>query len=144
MKDTQLYGEILGIRKPWKVMDVRVSLADDEVQVTVARAGGKLTCPKCGKSCAGYDQRTRRWRHLDTCQLKTLLVADVPRVQCSEHGVVTVSVPWAEPGSGFTVLFEGLVINWLKAASTRGYTRFCSSTWCSNALLRHVECIFGQ
>ena len=45
-------------------------------------------------------------------------MADVPRVQCSEHGVVTVSVPWAEPGSGFTVLFEALVINWLKAAST--------------------------
>ena len=111
MKDTQLYSQILGIRKPWKVMNVQVSLADDEVQVTVARDGGKLRCPKCGKTCGGYDQRSRRWRHLDTCQLKTLLVADVPRVQCSEHGVVTVSVPWAEPGSGFTVLFEGLVIN---------------------------------
>uniref|UniRef100_UPI003AF8C5AA hypothetical protein n=1 Tax=Thiolapillus sp. TaxID=2017437 RepID=UPI003AF8C5AA len=42
-------------------------------------------------------------------------VADVPRVKCKEHGVVTVSVPWAEPGSGFTAMFEALVIDWLQA-----------------------------
>ena len=129
MKDTQLYSQILGISKPWKVVNVQISLADDEVQVTVARDGGKLTCPKCGKTGPGYDQRTRRWRHLDTCQLKTLLVADVPRMQCAEHGVVTVSVPWAEPGSGFTALFEALVINWLKAASTSAVSERLRLSW---------------
>jgi len=40
-----------------------------------------LVCRQCGKPCPGYDKRVRRWRHLDTCQLKTVLVADVPRVQ---------------------------------------------------------------
>ena len=129
MKDTQLYSQILGIKKPWKVMNVQISLSDDEVQVTVVRDGGKLRCPKCGKTGPGYDQRTRRWRHLDTCQLKTLLVADVPRVQCAEHGVVTVSVPWAEPGSGFTALFEALVINWLKAASTSAVSERLRLSW---------------
>ena len=61
--------------------------------------------------------------------MKTLLVADVPRVQCSEHGVVTVSVPWAEPGSGFTMLFEALVINWLKAASTSAVSDRLRVSW---------------
>jgi transposase len=129
MKGTQLYSQILGIRKPWKVMNVQLSLPDDEVQVTVVRDGGKLTCPNCGQSCPGYDQRTRRWRHLDTCQLKTVLVADVPRVNCAGHGVVTVSVPWAEPGSGFTALFEALVINWLKAASTSAVSERLQLSW---------------
>jgi len=41
----------------------------------------------------------------------------VPRVSCEEHGVVQVSVPWAEGGSRFTALFESLVIDWLKEAS---------------------------
>jgi len=50
-------------------------------------------------------------------------VADVPRVECSEHGVVTVDVPWAEPGSGFTALFEALVIDWLKEASVLAVSR---------------------
>lgn len=108
MKDTQLYSQILGIEKPWKVAEVKVSLADDEVEVRVTHSGSKLNCPQCGKKCPGYDKRQRRWRHLDTCQLKTVLVSDVPRVKCPEHGVVTVSVPWAEPGSGFTALFEAL------------------------------------
>ncbi len=129
MKDTELYSQILGIEKPWKVVEVQVSLADDEVQVMVAREGGKFLCPKCGKACPGYDQRPRRWRHLDTCQLKTVLLADVPRVQCAEHGVVTVSIPWAEPGSGFTALFEALVINWLKQASTSAVSERLRLSW---------------
>lgn len=129
MKDTQLYSQILGITKPWKVTDVKVSLADDEVEVTVIHGGGKLVCPQCGEKCPGYDKRQRRWRHLDTCQLKTLLVADVPRVKCAEHGVVTVSVPWAEPGSGFTALFEALVIDWLKEASISAVSERLRLSW---------------
>ncbi len=129
MRDTQLYSQILGIEKPWKVIDVQVSLADDQVEVSVEYGGGKLRCSKCGKICPGYDKRQRRWRHLDTCQLKTLLVADIPRVECSEHGVVTVSVPWAEPGSGFTALFEALVIDWLKEASTSAVSKRLRLSW---------------
>jgi len=129
MKDTQLYSQILGIEKPWKVTDVQVSLADDEVEVAVEHGGSKLKCPTCGKTCPGYDKRQRRWRHLDTCQLKTILVAEVPRVECSEHGVVTVSVPWAEPGSGFTALFEALVIDWLKEASTSAVSDRLRLSW---------------
>ena len=129
MKDTQLYSQILGIQKPWKVTSVNVSLADDEVEVQVQHGGGKLKCPKCGQVCPGYDKRRRRWRHLDTCQLKTLLVADVPRVECKEHGVVTVEVPWAEPGSGFTALFEALVIDWLKTAAVSAVAERLRLSW---------------
>ncbi|TCO75049.1 ISL3 family transposase [Chromatocurvus halotolerans] len=129
MKDTQLYSQILGIQKPWKVSSVNVSLADDEVEVEVNYAGDKLSCPRCGTACPRYDKRRRRWRHLDTCQLKTLLVADVPRVECQEHGVVTVDVPWAEPGSGFTALFEALVIDWLKTAAVSAVAERLRLSW---------------
>ncbi|MFA5628416.1 MAG: ISL3 family transposase, partial [Thiohalomonadaceae bacterium] len=64
MKDTQLYSQILGIQKPWKVTSVSVSLEDDEVEVQVQHGGSNLVCPKCGKACPGYDNRPRRWRHL--------------------------------------------------------------------------------
>jgi transposase len=129
MKDTQLYSQILGIQKPWKVTSVNVSLADDEVEVHVQHGSGKLKCPKCGQVCPGYDRRPRRWRHLDTCQLKTVLVADVPRVKCNEHGVVTVDVPWAESGSGFTALFEALVIDWLKTAAVSAVAERLRLSW---------------
>ena len=35
----------------------------------------------------------------------------VPRSNCSEHGVQSVVVPWAREGSGFTLLFEALVMS---------------------------------
>lgn len=38
-------------------------------------------------------------------------------------------VPWAEPGSGFTVLFEALVIDWLKEASTLAVSRQMKLSW---------------
>ena len=57
------------------------------------------------------------------------MVADVPRVECSEHGVVTVAVPWSEPGSGFTALFEALVIDWLKEASIAAVSRRLQLSW---------------
>jgi len=130
MRDIQLYAQILGIVSPWRVTGVELASVKEEVKVMVeAEAGTLHTCPTCGTECAGYDKRRRQWRHLDTCQYKTILVADVPRVQCKEHGVVTVAVPWATPGSGFTALFEALVIDWLKEASTQAVSRQMSLSW---------------
>lgn len=130
MKDTDLYAQILGIQAPWTVADVKLTLAAGEVSVFVEHDSAvPLACPKCGATSPGYDKRRRKWRHLDTCQYKTMLVADVPRVQCPEHGVVTVEVPWSEPGSGFTALFEALVIDWLKEATISAVSRQMKLSW---------------
>ena len=130
MRDKDLYAQILGIKSPWQVSGVDLNVAGGEVTVQVEQEKGvKSCCPTCGKESPGYDSRPRRWRHLDTCQYKTILVAEVPRVQCEAHGVVTVSVPWAESGSGFTAMFEALVIDWLKEASTLGVSRLMKLSW---------------
>jgi transposase len=43
--------------------------------------------------------------------------------------VKTIGVPWAEPGSPFTALFEALVIDWLRAANTQATARLLSLSW---------------
>ena len=130
MRDKDLYAQILGIKSPWHVSDVELKVPEGEVTVHVEQEDGVMSCcPTCGQESPGYDSRRRRWRHLDTCQYKTILIADVPRVKCKEHGVVTVSVPWAEPNSGFTAMFEALVIDWLKEASTLGVSRLMGLSW---------------
>ena len=53
----------------------------------------------------------------------------MPRVECPEHGVLTVRVPWGEPGSSFTALFEALVIDWLKEASIQAVSRQLKLSW---------------
>ena len=90
MQDRTLYARLLGIEDPWQVTDVTLRL-DEAQQVVVSvelDSGATLHCPKCEGRGSRYDSRERRWRHLDTMQYRTILVADVPRVQCDEHGVI--------------------------------------------------------
>jgi len=130
MRDTDLYAKILGIERPWRVSDVRLDVAGGEVEVVIEYAAGvTLACPECGAQCPGYDSRPRRWRHLDTMQYRTILTGEIPRVECDEHGVRQVSVPWGEPGSRFTALFEALAIDWLKEASLTAVARILELTW---------------
>jgi transposase len=125
-----LYATILGIQAPWEVTEVDVNPKQEQVTVTISsRPDVRHPCPTCGKPCPGYDTRRRSWRHLDTCQFKTVLIAEVPRVECGEHGVVQIATPWAEPGSGFTALLESLVIDWLLEASLSAVARRMRLTW---------------
>jgi len=130
MRDKELYAAILGIRPPWEVSSVELTAQDEELRVMIEmQPGNPLSCPQCGNACPGYDTRRRSWRHLDTCQFKTILVADVPRVKCPSHGVHQIEVPWAEPGSGLTALMECLVIDWLQEASISAVARRMRLTW---------------
>lgn len=129
MRDKELYQQILGIEAPWRVADVDLELEDGEVRVRIVHEGKSLSCAECGKPCPGYDHRSRHWRHLDTCQYRTVLIAQVPRVQCPEHGVHQVRVPWGEPGSRFTALYEALIIDWLQEASISAVARQLKLTW---------------
>ena len=75
----------------------------------------RFTCPQCERELPIYDHADEReWRHLDSCQFLTYLHAKPPRVNCPEHGVVQVQLPWAEPMSRFTILFERLAVDVLK------------------------------
>ena len=120
MQDKELYQHLLGLESPWSVSEVTLNMEEQQIDVCVEHPSGtKFCCPECGKSLACYDHvRDRQWRHLDSCQFKTILHAAVPRVQCPEHGVKQVRLPWAEKQSRFTILFERLAIDVLLATQT--------------------------
>lgn len=119
MQDTDFYRVILGLDNDWQVSKVDLNVERNVVEVHVEPTD-QLRCSECGKRCPVYDHgRSRRWRHLDTCQMRTVLVARVPRTECAEHGVKTASVPWAEKGSRFTALFEQVAILWLQVARSQ-------------------------
>jgi len=130
MKDRQLYQQILGITTPWFVAEVELDLEAEEVHVHLAHQQASWPCAKCGKPCPLHDhQNERTWRHLDTCQYRTLLHADLPRTRCEEHGVRVVDIPWAESYGRFTALFERLVIDWLEAASQKAVADRMGLSW---------------
>jgi len=130
VRDCELYAQILGLAEPWDVAAVDLDLGAGSVVVHLARrSGAPLECPECGRACPGYDAQPRRWRHLDTCQFRTILEAEVPRCHCPEHGVKQVRVPWAEPGSRFTALFERLAIDWMREAGRSAAARRLGLSW---------------
>ena len=124
------YAQLIGLGRPWQVSRVEVSHTDQEVRIFVVRAAHpRLRCPECDRSCGGYDTRERRWRPLDTMQYRTFVIAEVPRVRCEEHGIRQVAVPWSDPGSRFTALFEALVIDWLREANVLAIARRLRLSW---------------
>jgi transposase len=130
MKERRVWGDLLGLAPPWRVRGVEYALDQGEVRIFVeVESRAKLRCPSCERECAGYDARERRWRHLDTMQYRTIVIARVPRVECPEHGVVQVAVPWAEASSRFTARFEALVIDWLLEASFAAVARQVHLSW---------------
>ena len=121
MQDRQLYAEIWEIQTPWFVDRVELKLSHGEVHVHLGHHEvEQWPCPERGKACRQYDHQTeRQWRHLDTCQYQTVLHAKPPRAERDQHGVRVVKLPWAEPSSRLTALFERLAIDWLTAASQK-------------------------
>jgi transposase len=131
MQDNELYGRILGIAAPWRVERVELKLNQGEVHVYLAHENKQeWPCAECGASCALYDhQAERQWRHLDTCQYRTILHASPPRSECSEHGVRVVKLAWAEANSRFTALMEGIAIAWLRHASQKAVAEQLHLSW---------------
>jgi len=99
-----------------------------EVSLTVA-AGAVWGCPTCQGRMHVKEWRTRRWRHLDSCQFKTILEASVPVVECAEHGAQTVQVPWAEGSSRFTLYFERFAIAVLQACTAARAGELMAISW---------------
>lgn len=130
MDEVALYEHILGLKPPWFVDTVELDESDGAVVVHLGVDEGEpLKCPECGRASPRYDKRPRRWRHLDTCQYQTYVVADVPRVKCEEHGARMIDVEWAEPRSRFTAMFEALIIEWLLDSSIAAVARHFRLSW---------------
>lgn len=129
MDDKALYQTILGLTPPWSVVEVELKPDQEVVEVEVESSQRRWPCPSCKAMCSQHDTRPRRWRHLDSCQFQTILRAKVPRVRCKKHGVQQIPVPWAEPGSSFTALFEVLVIRWLREASLSAIAKQFGLGW---------------
>ena len=130
MQDKELYEKLLGLKAPWHVCDVDLRMEESKVTVRLEHEPlARFPCPECGLEGATHDHRPRQWRHLDTCGIVTMIEAEVPRVDCKVHGVRQAKVPWAEPGSGFTAMFEALAISWLKVAPTNAVSERMLISW---------------
>ena len=91
MDTTSLFTAALQLSDPWSVSGVEFRDGADgrrELHITIGfRPGARFHCPEAG--CG--------------------------EASCPGHGVRAVPVPWARPGSGFTLLFKAMVVELAKS-----------------------------
>ena len=125
MRDTALLQLALGLTPPWTVsrsdFDPEARRLDIEIDFA---PGSRFACPTCGAA----DCSSLRHRADDLASPQLLPapgVFECPRAarplrQC---GVKTATVPWARPDSGFTLLFEALVMTMVSAMPVKAVAR---------------------
>ena len=111
MTPEELFTAALGLGPQWRVAHCRFEGEPKRLELRLEHVPAQpFECPQCGARCGVHDTIERRWRHLNFFQYRCELVAKVPRVWCGKDGVHQVQVPWARPGSGFTLMMEALMM----------------------------------
>ena len=130
MLSQRLLARTLGVDAQ-SVRVENIDLVDQNVEIRLRpRIKHRWRCPHCQTRCPGYDPgRERQWRALDFGRTKVFVVARVPRVSCSEHGVVVAAVPWARHGARHTLAFEQLAAWCAVEMSSTAAARLLRCTW---------------
>jgi transposase len=132
MKDTTLYEHLLGLKTPWSVKSVDLSLADQRVVVEVILKPGQVWVDPTNDTKRAHINgwTERQWRHLDTCQFGTLIKARVPQLKYSDGTVQELAVPWAERYSRVTLLMEAFIVKLLEVCrTTKGVCELTRLSW---------------
>ena len=112
MRDLDLFQMALGLDEKWIVVKSEFNSAEKRLDIYLNFAPGQqFPCPECQLEAKVHDTEEKTWRHLNFFQHEAYLHARVPRIRCSEHGVKQISIPWARPHSGFSLLFEALIMS---------------------------------
>jgi transposase len=113
MQLPELFTQALGLTLPWQVVSYAFSKETNRLDINIDfTRGAKFPCPVCGDLVPVHDTVEKTWRHMNFWQYESYLTARIPRVKCPKEGcgVRLAQVPWARPGSGFTLLFEALTM----------------------------------
>jgi transposase len=143
----KLFEMALGIGAPWYVADASFDAAARMLTIRVNfRAGSRFALPGVEGEHPVHDTVSKRYRHLNFFQHECFLEVRVPRVKLPDGSVRQVEPPWAGKLSGFTLLFEALVLmlcrqmTFAAAARLVGETRHRVAAICE----RYVELALAQ
>lgn len=105
----------LGVEAPWSVKSAEFNIAEKRLDIWLEfKRGSRFNISvEEGEPevlCPVHDTVEKTWRHLNFFEHECYLHARVPRVETPEGRVVMVMPPWSGKLSGFTLLFEALLL----------------------------------
>lgn len=143
----KLFEAALGVSAPWQVTGTDFDTAARTLTIRVDFiAGSRFALAGMDGQHPVHDTVAKRYRHLNFFQHECFLEVRVPRVKLPDDSVRQVDPPWAGKLSGFTLLFEALVLmlcqqmTFAAAARLVGESRHRVATICE----RYVELVLAQ
>ena len=118
MEMTTFFEQLLGLSAPYRIIKIDQDRAD-EAGVHIYIEVSQTYSPTNACSIVGtrHDIEIRKWRHLDLFQYPCYIHCEVPKFKYGKGPgsyVETLVVPWSRPNSGFTLLFEQLIMSFVK------------------------------
>ncbi len=107
----RIFATALGLIEPWFVESVKFVECDRKLIIHIDfQRGARFPHKDHEGTHPIHDTKTKRYRHLNFFQYECEVVARVPRVRLPDGRIALVTTPWTGQVSGFTALFEALVI----------------------------------
>ena len=123
-----LFTAALGLSEPWYVKGLNFDEAEKRLTIRVDfRRGSRFE--HGGAKHPVHDTQVKRYRHLNFFQHECVLEARVPRVRLPDGRVALVKPPWAGRLSGFSLLFEALVMSLCREMPFAAVARLTGVSW---------------
>jgi transposase len=143
----KLFETALGIGAPWYVAGADFDAQARTLAIRVDfRAGSRFAVPGLEGEHPVHDTVSKRYRHLNFFQHECFLDVRVPRVRLPDGAVRQIEPPWAGKLSGFTLLFEALVLMLCQQMTFAGAARLVGESRHRVAAIceRYVELTLAQ
>ncbi len=111
-----LFAAALGVETPWYVKDVAFDAGKRLLTIAIDfKKGSRFPCKDTEGLHPVHDTQAKRYRHLNFFQHGCYLEVRTPRLKLPDGRVVLIEPGWARKLSGFTLLFEALILAFLAA-----------------------------
>ncbi len=128
--NNDLFATALGLAEPWFVDGLTFSEAKRRLTLRIDfRKGSRFAQPGEGAEHPVHDTRIKRYQHLNFFQHQCLLEVRVPRVKLPNGQVALIEPSWAGKLSGFTLLFEALVMAFCREMPFAAVARLTGLSW---------------
>jgi transposase len=126
----QLFEAALGIKSPWFVKAVDFDAAQRRLTISVDfPRGSRFAHAQAPGQHPVHDTQIKRLRHLNFFQHECHLDVRVPRVRLPDGKVALVEPDWVGKLSGFTLLFEALVLMLAQQMPFAAVARIVDESW---------------
>jgi transposase len=125
----ELFAKALGIAEPWFVKEVNFDAAQQEMTIRVDFVRGtRFHHPRAAGEHKVHDTEIKRLRHLNFFQYRCILEVRVPKLRLPD-GYANVEPDWVGKLSGFTLLFEALVLMLAQHMPFAAVARMVGESW---------------